>query len=188
MANFRNIKVSGRYATALYDLAAETNQVEHVRNDIAFVAEVIGTSRELLLVFRNPMINVGKKTAILNEIFKDKISILTLRFLILITTKGRIVFLDSITEAFMKIYNTKHGIKTVYVETVSGLDEVTRNKLLRMMTEHTKNKVILISEEKPYLIGGFRLRFDDFIYDASLRHRIESLKKEFEQNIYKRKL
>ncbi len=188
MANLRNIKVSGRYATALYDLAVETAQVERIKNDIMFVNDLVSASRELILVFRNPMINVSKKIAILNELFWDKVSELTLKFLILITKKGRIICLDSIADTFLKIYNIQHGIKTVYIETATELDVTTKNKLHGLMTEYTKNEVILVPEQKAYLIGGFRLRFDDYLYDASIRHKLELLKKEFEENIYERKL
>jgi F-type H+-transporting ATPase subunit delta len=187
MASLKNIRVSGRYATALFDLAVETDQIDRVKKDIELVSEVVGASRELLLVFRNPMINVQKKMAILDDLFRSNVSELTLSFLKLITRKKRIVCLHSISETFLSMVDRFKGIKTVYVETAAGLDDDLKNKLLKLMSEHTKNSIKLIPEVKPYLVGGFRLRFDDYIYDASLRHKLVLLRKEFERNIYKRK-
>lgn len=188
MANLKNIRVSGRYATALFELALETDQTDIVRKDMELVQETVSASRELLLVFRNPLINVQKKVLILDDLFSTRICELSLKFLRLITRKGRIVCLDAITDSFIQMHDKYLNIKTVFVESAIGLDENTKEKFRNLMEIHTSCKIKLVPLIYPDLIGGFRLRFDDYIYDASLKSRFVELRKEFEKNIYERKL
>ena len=187
MINLKNIKVSGRYATALFQVAVETNQLENVKNDMDLVASVVESSRDLLLVFRSPLVSVHKKTNIINELFKDKISELALKFLILITRKGRIVCLDTIADTYLDMYKEKNNIKTVYFETASKIDSKIKEKITEVMAKHTNKSIELSPEINPRIIGGFRIRFDDYIYDASLKKKLVLLRKEFEKNIYERK-
>lgn len=188
MANLRNIRVSGRYATALCELAIETNQMDSVRKDMELVHDAVSKSRELLLVFRNPLINVQKKVLILDDLFQSRICELTLKFLKLITRKGRIVCLESITDSFIQMHDKYRNVKTVFVETAIGIDEQTKEKFRTLMATHTSSNINLVPLIRPEIIGGFRLRFDDYIYDASLKSKFVVLKKEFEKNIYERKL
>ncbi len=188
MANLKNIRVSGRYATALFEIALEISQTDVVRNDMELVKNTVSTSRELLLVFRNPLINVQKKVLILDDLFRARVCDLTLKFLKLIARKRRIVCLDSITESYMQMHDFHMRIKTVFVESAIGLDDETKEKFRSLMADHTSFKIKLIPLIRPELIGGFRLRFDDYIYDASLKSKFVMLKKEFEKNIYERKL
>lgn len=187
MANLRNIKVSGRYATALFQLAVEYNILEKVKEDMELVAEVVESSRDLLLAFRSPLIIVPKKVKLLEAIFQGRVSDLTLKFLTLITKKGRIVFLDSISDSFMEMYKIHHNIKTVYVETAIGIDVATKEKIREIMKKNTPYSIELFPIINPNLIGGFRLKYGDTLYDASLKHKLVMLKKEFERNIYERK-
>lgn len=187
MANLKNIRVSARYAKALFDLALENNLLKDVRNDMEFVTETVEASRELLLVFRSPLVNAGKKVAILNALFQKSVTDLTLRFLVLITRKGRIVCLDEIADTYLKMYKKHLNITTVNIESATSLDSVTKEKIKTLMSSHTGATIDLLSSVNPDLIGGFRLLFEDYMYDASLKHRFVNMKKEFEKNIYERK-
>ena len=48
----------------------------------------------------------------------------------------------------------------------------------------TDQKVEIITEVQPNLIGGFIVMFDDKVYDASVAHKLDQLKKEFAENLY----
>jgi len=187
MVNLKYIRVSVRYAKALFDLAVEYNQLEEVKEDMVLVTKTVEASRDLLLVFRSPLVNVGKKVNILNSLFKASISELTLRFLILITKKGRIVCLDEISDSYLKMYKKHCNIITVSIESASTMDAATKERIQKLMTSHTGAKIELLPSINPDLIGGFRLLYEDYLFDASLKHKLVKLHKEFERNIYERK-
>ncbi len=188
MASLKNIRVSTRYATALFELAVEMKLIEDVKKDMEMVNGVVEASRDLLTVFRSPLVNADKKIAILKELFQSRVCELTIKFLSLITRKGRIVCLDAISNSYLQMYQKYFNIKTVFVESAVGLDASAREKIKQMLEKHTSCSITLSPQVNESLIGGFRLRFDDYLYDLSLRHRIVVMKKEFERNIYERKL
>jgi F-type H+-transporting ATPase subunit delta len=187
MANLKNIRVSARYATALFEIAVETKQLDVVHKDMMLVRQVVEDSRDLLLVFRSPLVNVDKKISVLNEIFQSKVSKLSLMFLTLITKKGRAICLDAITDSYHGMYMAFHNIKTVYVESASALEPAAKEKLKMILASHTGCIIDIVPQVKPDLIGGFRLKYDDFMYDLSIKRRFLLLRKEFERNIYEKK-
>ncbi|MEZ4980170.1 MAG: F0F1 ATP synthase subunit delta [Saprospiraceae bacterium] len=48
----------------------------------------------------------------------------------------------------------------------------------------TDDKVEILTEVDPELLGGFVVEFDDRLYDASVKHQLRKLKKDFESNLY----
>ena len=50
----KNPKLSSRYAKALYDFAAEKNQIEEVNSDLKLFAQTLKENRELQMLLRNP--------------------------------------------------------------------------------------------------------------------------------------
>ena len=78
------------------------------------------------------------------------------------------------------------GITTVKVTTAAPLSkealEDLRTKLIASVT--TAKNVEIETIVNPDLIGGYVIEFGDKLYDASVAHKLESLKKEFKGNIY----
>ena len=61
---------------------------------------------------------------------------------------------------------------------------VTTNGRKGILEEQTHCTIILKQVVNPKLIGGFVVRVDDFLFDASLLGRINRLKSEFSHNLY----
>jgi len=88
--------------------------------------------------------------------------------------------------AFHLMYNKEKQVSAVRLTTAVELGEETIKDLLE--TFKTKGlleqKVELIKEIKPSIIGGFILEFDGQIYNASLLHQLDQMKKQFSENLY----
>jgi len=171
MSTLKSLRVSARYATALFEIAVESNQLEVVKNDMKFVVDLVQASRDLLLVFRSPLVNVDKKVRILETLFKTNVCELTFSFLKLVTRKGRIIHLDAISDSFLKMYLEFNKIKMVYVDSTAPLDQNVQDVISQKLAEHTKYKIDLKTKIDETLIGGFRVRYDDFLYDLSLKKK-----------------
>ncbi|MFQ3576476.1 MAG: F0F1 ATP synthase subunit delta, partial [Cytophagales bacterium] len=75
MSEFR---VASRYAKSLLDLSKEKGQVESVKGDMAYFAEVCDKNRDFLLMLKSPIIPSDKKLKIIYQIFADKVNPITL--------------------------------------------------------------------------------------------------------------
>jgi F-type H+-transporting ATPase subunit delta len=185
----RQPKVAQRYAKALFDLAVETNQLEKVKSDLDTVRGV--NSEELLMVFRSPVINEDKKISIFESIFSDKVTQLTSAFFKLVFRKGRTIALPEILDAFFAMYRHHHRIRVIEVTTAIPVEADTLQFIKERMLKLPRFKdaeLQMQSKVDEDIIGGFVLQADDVLYDASIRHDLMVIKKQFIENMYVQKL
>ncbi|MEZ5198020.1 MAG: F0F1 ATP synthase subunit delta [Bacteroidales bacterium] len=69
----KETKIANRYAKALFELTIEMDQLEKTKADAQLVYDVCKQNRDLILMFRSPVIKPTKKIAILKEVFEKKL-------------------------------------------------------------------------------------------------------------------
>lgn len=180
--------LSKRYAQALFGLALENNILDKVEKDMQLVRSVIQQNREFKLLLDNVVIDGHKKIKILNRIFEDKVQTLTIRFLRLITRKGREEYIRPICEAFAEIYKDHNNIMPVTLTTAYEADKKTKDAILAKLRKITDKTLEVTEKIDEDLIGGFRLDFEDYQYDESVKVQLKRLAKEFSENLYISKL
>lgn len=178
--------ISKRYARALFDLAIELSVLEKVKEDMDTLRDVTLENPRFKRVMASPIIPAGKKNSILKGIFEKYLDKLTMRFLQLLIRKEREVYLREITESFEKLYKDYHNIITIKITSTVPLNEENRSELLNLLQEQTHKTIDLVEQVDESLIGGFVLTMEDRKYDASIRHKLDKLRKSFEKNLYVR--
>lgn len=176
--------ISKRYAKALFDLALDMGQLEEVYRDIELLDEVTGQNPEFRRLLKSPVIPAGKKNRILSGVFKGKLEDLTLRFLQLTARKEREIYLEEIGIAFIKLYKEHHNILTIKLITAHPLEKSSRDDLVKKLSDSTHKTIDLEEGTDASLVGGYVLKMEDRKYDASIKHQLEKLKKEFDKNLY----
>ncbi len=178
-------RIASRYAKSLVDLSVEQNKLERVLEDVQSFKEV-SQNRDFYLLIKSPIVNASKKEAIVNELFAKKYDELTMAFLRILINKSREAYMPEIADEFIEQYKKLKHISTVRVTTAVELDEASlkaiKDKLLS--SSDTEQNVELEVIIDPDLIGGFVVEFDDKIYDASVKHKLDQLKKDFTGNLY----
>lgn len=147
--------------------------------------ELIETNRELKNFFASPVIDAKRKTSIMESVLQP-FSIETKTFLALIIRQGRSEAIAAIAREFVNLYKAKNGIKDVSIVSAKALEdeqiEAILSKTKESLPEHTKLEVN--HKVDPELIGGFILRMGDIQYDASLKTKMNNIKKEFDLKHY----
>jgi F-type H+-transporting ATPase subunit delta len=177
------IKVASRYAKSLIDLAMEQNALEEIKSDAEFFVNTLKSSTELQAVLKNPIIPLGKKNAIVKEIFGAKVNNTTAAFLKIVIDKGRADILYTIVKEFLNQYNVFKKIFKAQVISATQLTQDNINKIIAEVREAVKGEVVLTTLVNPDLIGGFILTVGDKQFDASIASSLAKLKKEFAQGI-----
>ena len=170
--------VATRYAKSLMELAVESNKLEAVRIDMKAVKNLCEQNHDFALFLDSPIIKTDKKIAVLNEVFKGKISELTLSFLTLITSKHRETLVKEIAEAFDEQYKQNKDIFTAVITSAKGLDNTTKNKVLDLLKSQIKGEVELLEKVDPNTIGGFILKIGDKQIDSSVARQLGNMKKQ----------
>ena|ERR1700741_315574 len=176
--------VATRYAKSLINLAVEKGQLEAVYNDMLLVKNVSDNNHDFVIMLESPVIKTDKKQSILHEIFKGKISDLSMAFLDIITNKRREMYIDDIARSVVEQYKTNKKILTAVITSASGLDEATRKKVMELVKQSGTGEVELIEKVDKKLIGGFVLRIGDKQVDASISRKLNDLRKNFSENPY----
>ncbi|GJM32039.1 MAG: ATP synthase subunit delta [Saprospiraceae bacterium] len=178
-------RIASRYAKSLLDLAIEENKVDRILEDIQSFGEVV-KNRDFYLMLKSPIINATKKTQIAKLIFEGKFDKMTMAFLNILFVKGREGYMPEIAAEFLDQYKKLKHISTVRVTSAVALkDEVLASLRKKLeQSSDTDEKVEIVTKVDPDLIGGLVIEFEDKVYDASLSHKLDQLKKEFSENLY----
>ncbi|MCB0653774.1 MAG: ATP synthase F1 subunit delta [Saprospiraceae bacterium] len=162
------------------DLAVEQNKLERVLEDVQSFRATTKV-RDFHLLLKSPIVHATKKVNILKLLFGAKYDELTMAFLNIIINKGREPYLPEIADEFVAQYREMKGISSVKLITASAVSaEMLKSIEAKLMASaETDQSVEISTEVDPALIGGFVIEFQDKIYDASIAHNLEALKKEF---------
>lgn len=174
-------KVSNRYAASLIDLALEKKSLDELSRDMELVHSTILSSKDLNNLLHSPVIKNEMKKSILSEIFKNKISEDSLDFIIFVVNKNRENLLNNIIEQFLEMRDQELGIARVEVKTSFDFTDEQKEKLKQKLENILNKKTHLKFVTDKTIVGGFIAKVGDTVYDASIKHQLELLRKEFLQ-------
>lgn len=169
-------KVANRYAESLLADAIEKKIIAEVTNDVDVILNAINNSTELKRFLSSPVIKSEIKKNVLKEIFSNKISSHSLKFLEFVVDKKREDILVQIFEKFIELRDDYMGIVRLDVKSAFSLSDDVKEILLKKFESIFNKKIEAKFSLEPNLIGGFVVRFRDTVYDASIKHQLEKLK------------
>jgi len=171
-------KISRSYAVSLLESAGEKKLLDAVYGDMQMIASTLKSSRDLARALSSPVIRPNVKLAILEEIFKSKVNSDTMAFLKFLINKNRESLLENIAIIFLELKDEQDGIVTVEVkapETFTGEQlEKFKSNLETKLNKKVRLNLMIDSD----IIGGFVAKVGDTVFDASLSHQLELLKKQ----------
>lgn len=180
-----NPRLAGRYAKSLIDIAVEKNSLEETLKDMQFIDAICKQNSEFVAMMRSPVIKADKKTAVIDAIFTNRVSLLTITFLKLLIAKGREQSIDEIAIAFIAQYRHNKKMRMVKLTTATAVDatvvETLKTKLARMYEGSSIHIETMVDAS---LIGGFILDMGDKQMDASIARDLNDIKKQFSKNLY----
>lgn len=180
-----NYRIAVRYAKALHDLALEQGKLERVLADVKSFHTLM-QDRDFLLFVKSPVIQHQRKSELITSLLKDKFDPLTMAFLRIFFVKGREKLMGDVAREFVSMYKKHMGISTVKLTTAVPLTESAIDSLKSNLQKQglTGEQIELESQVDSNMIGGFILEVGDLVYDASLAHKLENLRREFLENPY----
>jgi len=169
--------ISERYASALYDLAAEKKIVDSVLKDFELLQKFIQESEDLKLLVKSPLITSSDKLNIFEKILsKQKADNLTNTFLKVISSNKRFAKLSSIISQFMKINSQKRGDVLADVTSADELSDNQKNGIKDQLKQILGEKLSLNFNVDRKIIGGLIVKVGSKMVDSSLATKINKLK------------
>jgi F-type H+-transporting ATPase subunit delta len=165
------------YANALFEAAKEKGSLEIARDQLREFVDAVDQVPELRELLLNPQLDSADKVDALGAILADADQLVR-NFLLLVAEKGRANELDEILREFETLVAAEEGILDVKLTTAVELSDDDAKNLMGRIEQVSGRKLRATREVDPGLIGGFVLRAGSHRADASVRGRLEGLRRE----------
>jgi F-type H+-transporting ATPase subunit delta len=168
------------YARSLFEVAREQGKLDQLREQLGQFVDALNQYRELAIFFFSPYFSVTEKQEALGRVLVDAEPILS-NFLSLLIEKHRMPVIFRIRDAFEQMWEQENRMLAVEITSAIELDRDTLEQLSQEISERTGRKVKLATRVDPEILGGLVVRVGNSILDASIRNRLEQLRRHVAQ-------
>jgi F-type H+-transporting ATPase subunit delta len=169
--------VSGRYATALFELARDEKSVDDVAADLARFDAMLADSADLRRLVRSPVFSADSQSRALTAILdKAEISGIAANFLKVLTANRRLFAVADVIRAFRALVARFRGEATADVTVAEALNDTNLDALKVALKSVTGKDVALNVKVDPSIIGGLVVKLGSRMVDSSLRTKLNSIK------------
>jgi F-type H+-transporting ATPase subunit delta len=165
------------YARSLFEVAKEEDKLDVVREQLSEVADALSGSRDLQVFFFSPYFSTDEKAEGVDNLL-DGADETIVNFLKLLVEKHRMPALFRIRQRFERLWQEENKVLPVHITSAIELDQDTVSSIGDRIGERTGRKVELRSAVDPDILGGLVLQVGNNVLDASIRNRLENLRKQ----------
>jgi F-type H+-transporting ATPase subunit delta len=165
------------YSRALFEVALESDKLDEIRDQLGEFADAVHENRDLAIFFFSPYFSTQEKKDGLQRAVEDADETLV-NFLELLVEKHRMPAIFRIRRQFDERWQQENRLLPVQVTSAIELDEATVKEIGDAIGKQTDRRIDLSSEVDPDILGGIVLRVGNSILDASIRSRLERLRKQ----------
>jgi F-type H+-transporting ATPase subunit delta len=168
------------YAEALFEVAKEKGKLDVIREQLGQVADALEADRELAVFFFSPYFSSAEKRDGIGRAITGAEPELT-NFLELLVEKHRMPVIFRMRRRFDELWAEENKQLDVTLTSAVELDPEIVERVGAEIERQTDRKVQLRSQVDDDLLGGLVLQVGNMVLDASIRNRLERLRKEVAQ-------
>jgi F-type H+-transporting ATPase subunit delta len=169
--------VSGRYATALFELARDEKSIDAVKADLDKFDAMLADSADLKRLVRSPVFSAEVQMKALDAVLdKAGFSGTPAKFLRVLTANRRLFAVSDVIRAFRALVANFRGEATAEVTVAEQLNDNNLDALKSALKSVTGKDVALNVKVDPSIIGGLVVKLGSRMVDSSLRTKLNSIK------------
>ena len=169
--------VSGRYATALFELARDEQSVDQVRADLDKFEAMLNDSADLKRLVRSPVFAADAQLKALTAVLdKAGIAGTSAKFLKVLTANRRLFAVADVIRAYRALVAKFKGEASAEVTVAEELSDKNLDALKAALKSVTGKDVALNVKVDPAIIGGLVVKLGSRMIDSSLRTKLNSIK------------
>jgi F-type H+-transporting ATPase subunit delta len=164
------------YARSLFEVAKEQDKLDVVREQLGQFAEALEGNRELSVFFFSPYFSTEEKKNGLGGLLEGVDDVVE-NFLSLLIENHRMPVIFRVRRDFDVLWEQENQLLPVTITSAVTLDEATVKTIGDAIGRQTGQQVELTANVDPDVLGGLVVRVGNSILDASIRNRLENLRR-----------
>jgi F-type H+-transporting ATPase subunit delta len=168
--------VTGRYASALFELADSAKSLDQVAQDLATFRRMLDESADLRRLIASPVVNRELQVKALMAVLDAAgISGLVRNFIGAVAQNRRARDLPAMALAYLTELARRRGETTATVTTAVALSEAQQQQLADALGGTLGGKVSLDTRVDPDILGGLVVKVGSRLFDSSIRSKLQRL-------------
>jgi F-type H+-transporting ATPase subunit delta len=165
------------YARSLFEVAIEQDKLDVVREQLAEFTDALSASHELQMFFFSPYFSTDEKQDGLRRTVTDADESF-LNFLSLLLENHRMPVIFRVRREYDRLWRETNQLLAVQITSAVELDPSVAERVGDEIGRQTGRTVELTSAVDPEILGGIVVRVGNSIIDASIRTRLDNLRKQ----------
>ena len=170
-------EIARGYARPLFEVATEQDKLDVVREQLGEFADALNDSRELQTFLFSPYFSTEEKEEGLARAVTDADETVA-NFLALLLENHRMPVIFRVRREYDRLWEEANQLLPVEITSAVELDPSVAERIGDEIGRQTGRTVRLTSTVDPDVIGGIVVRVGNSILDASIRTRLENLRKQ----------
>ena len=168
--------LAGRYATALFGLARDEQQIDAVTRSLDSIEAAFAESREFRTLVTSPLVGRGDAAKAISALTPTLgVDPITAKFLTVLAGNGRLAELKSVIRVARQLAAGHRGETTAEVTSAHPLDDAQVAQLKANLQTRVGRDVAIDARVDPSILGGIVVRLGSQMIDASIRTKLNSL-------------
>ena len=170
-------EIANVYARSLFEVAQEDGSLDEIREQLGEFADELSTNRDMQVFFFSPYFSSQEKKDGIAKVVEGANEHFV-RFLELLAEKHRMPVIFRIRRRYDELWAEVNQLLEASVTSAVELDEKTVKGIGERIEEQTGRRVELTSRVDPNVLGGLVIQVGNTVMDASVRSRLERLRKQ----------
>lgn len=173
--------VGNRYASSLFEVGLELEKTDQFYKELESLKGILESEKDFVNVLEHPRIRGVEKKEIINNVFGKIYSKEVLNLLQIVVDKRRESDLFDIIEEYDSIYNNYNKKLSVTAVTTVPMNEVSMEKLTKVLEEKTGTKITLKNEIDKSILGGIMLKTKERVIDGTVLSELRNMEAAFKK-------
>ena len=168
--------IAKRYATALFDLASETDDISSLEKNVETLTQAIDESADLNTLISSPIYSRDQQKNAIGAIAKKMgVSAVMINALSLMAEKRRLFVVPTFLSVLQDLISESKNEITAEVVSAQSLSKGQVEKLGKSLKNNFGKDVKINATVDPTLIGGMVVKVGSRMIDTTIRAKLNSL-------------
>lgn len=174
---------AGIYGGSLYDLAAEENLTESIKDQLQGLKAIFRENPEYLRLLSEPAIKKAERLDLIDKAFGGSCEKYLINFIKLLCERGLLGEFEGCCDTFVKRYNVDHNIAEAVVTSAVKLSDEQLKALKAKLEARSGKSVSLIQKLDPKVLAGIKVELEGVQLDGTVSGRLSGIGRKLDEAV-----